>query len=195
MLFFTSDLHLGHKNVIRYCNRPFTSVEEMDNTIITNWNNIISSTDEVYVLGDICFGDKLNFYMNQLNGTKTLICGNHDRNRGQYKKYFKDVKDLLTIKHEGNYVVLCHYAMRVWEKSHFNSWHCYGHSHGTLESWGKSYDVGVDNNNFTPVSFEQLKTIMNNLPNNFNWIEKLKGFDSEEFSKVKEDYDNGIEVE
>ncbi|KKL95432.1 hypothetical protein LCGC14_1854620, partial [marine sediment metagenome] len=67
-------------------------------------------------------------------------------------------------------ITLCHYAMRVWDKSHFNSWQLYGHSHGTLNGIGKQYDVGVDANNFLPVSFANLTELMEAKKDNFNYI-------------------------
>jgi calcineurin-like phosphoesterase family protein len=73
---------------------------------------------------------------------------------------------------EGQYVVACHYAMRVWPRSHYNSYLCYGHSHGQLAPQGKQWDVGVDNNDFYPVSFQKLKVIMENQPDNFNLVRK-----------------------
>jgi len=67
-------------------------------------------------------------------------------------------------------VVVCHYAMRVWPKSHYNSWQLYGHSHGRLGGIGKQYDIGVDNNNFYPVSFNEICEIMQNKPDNSNLV-------------------------
>ena len=81
-------------------------------------------------------------------------------------------------------MTLCHFSMRVWPKSHYDSWNLYGHSHNCLPGEGKSMDVGVDAHGFAPVSFEEVKTIMEQRPHNFNWLEKLKGFDRKEY----EDY-------
>ena len=69
MDFFTADLHLGHKNIIKYCNRPFSSLKDMDETIINNWNSVVGKNDTVYALGDLVFGfHKYEKYLNQLNG-------------------------------------------------------------------------------------------------------------------------------
>lgn len=191
MFFFTADTHLGHDNIIKYCNRPFSSVEEMDETIIKNWNSVVSKTDTVYHLGDFSFRDPL-IYLRRLNGNIVHIEGNHDK---KFLEKFDRIYKMKTIVIDKITIVLCHFAMRVWEKSHFNSWHCYGHSHGELESYGKSYDVGVDNNNFSPVSFEELKTIMQKLPDNENWLQKLKGYNQQEFLDVKKLVDQGIDVD
>ena len=198
-IFFTADLHLGHKNIIRYCGRPFSSVEDMDATIIKNWNAKVTSNDLVYIIGDFAFGQREQVlgYIQKLNGKKILIDGNHD-NIGQPKNYgFIEKWPIREIKIEGQHITLSHYAMRVWNKSHFDSWMLYGHSHGTLEPQGKSWDVGVDYNNFEPLSFEEIKKIMESRPHNFNWIERrrrpqafcpaffLPGYNPEEFEQAR----------
>lgn len=80
MKFYTSDLHLGHNNVIEFENRPFKDLDEMDKSIIQKWNNKVSKGDSVYILGDLSFykGEKTNEILRQLNGNKYLITGNHD---------------------------------------------------------------------------------------------------------------------
>lgn len=170
MIYFTSDTHLDHKNIIKYCDRPFKNINEMNETIVENWNKIVHPTDTVYHLGDFSFGESIREFVERLNGKIILIKGNHDPFNIKRMNVFDKVFDILEIKLNGISITLCHYAMRVWNKSHFNSWHLYGHSHSKLPSQGKSHDVGVDNNNFTPISFDELKIIMKNKPNNFNFI-------------------------
>lgn len=162
MTFFTSDTHFSHKNIIKYCNRPFASIEEMDVKMMTNWNNVVKPDDLVYHLGDVTFGNPENL---TLNGSKILIIGSHDDPK-KLRPFFTEMSPMMEIKIEGVYITLCHYAMRVWPRSHYQTWHLYGHSHGSLPSIGKSHDVGVDNNNFTPVSFLQICEIMKNKPEN-----------------------------
>lgn len=191
--FFTADTHFFHMNkrggIIKYCNRPFTSIEEMNQTLIAKWNAKVKPGDRVYHTGDFAFGTReqiLNL-TKKLNGHLILIEGNHD-DIGEPGNYgFSSKHQLLEIKINGVYITLCHYAMRVWPRSHFNSWHCYGHSHSCLDkNWGKSWDVGVDNNNFEPVEFEELKIIMANQPNNFNWLGRLPGYDEKEFNEAEQ---------
>ena len=185
MIFFTADSHLGHTNILRYCHRPFKSIEEMDETIVSNWNACVNDSDLVYHLGDFAFREP-GAYRKRMKGKIVLIRGNHDYRtlKGKYE-LFESVHDLLYIKQNGVSIVLCHYAMRVWHKSHFNSWQLYGHSHATLEDYGKSYDVGVDNNGFTPVSFSQLHKIMESKLDNVNWLRRLRGYDDREFQETK----------
>ena len=185
--FFTADLHLGHKNIIRYCGRPFSTIEEMDETIVRNWNAKVNIGDLVYVVGDFAFGQREQVvrYANFLNGNKILITGNHD-NIGQPKNYgFIEKWPIREIKVEGQHITLSHYAMRVWNKSHYDAWMLYGHSHGTLEPQGKSWDVGVDYNNFSPLSFEEVKQIMEKRPHNLNWLARLNGYDAKEFEEYR----------
>jgi calcineurin-like phosphoesterase family protein len=186
--FFTADTHLGHSAIIRFCSRPFLNVEEMNEIIIKNWNLKVKPQDRVYIIGDFAFGsrEKILNYTQKLNGHKILIVGNHD-NIGQPKNYgFAEKYQLLTAKINGIYITMCHYAMRTWEKSHYDSWHIYGHSHGMLEAIGKSWDVGVDNNGFAPVEFEELKRIMDSQPHNLNWLERLKNFDQKEYEAYRQ---------
>ena len=81
MIYFHSDTHFCHTNIIKYCNRPFKSIDEMNKTLINNWNSVVDSDDTVYFLGDFCLGSKDNIIniFNQLNGNKILVRGNHDR--------------------------------------------------------------------------------------------------------------------
>jgi calcineurin-like phosphoesterase family protein len=163
---FTSDTHFGHFNIIRYCNRPFKTADEMDETIITNWNSLIQPNDEVYHLGDFSFWDA-NKYLDKLNGKIHIIWGNHDKQARQVKHRFVSYGDLKTIDIENTPIVLCHFSMRVWPKSHHGAYHLFGHSHNTLTPYCKSFDVGVDTHNFFPWSWEEIKQKMNTLTDNY----------------------------
>lgn len=160
MIFFTSDLHIHHANIIKYCQRPFNSVEEMDNAIINNWNSVVAQDDSVWVLGDFTMSnDKIliNRTLSRLNGNKYLVLGNHDSPACKFSGFWSEVHELTHISVERETLVLCHYAMRVWYKSHHGSWHLYGHSHGSLsEENNLSFDVGVDAWSYAPVSFNQI---------------------------------------
>lgn len=171
MYFFTADEHYGHKNVVRYCDRPFSSVEEMDKTLISNHNKVVTQDDMVIHAGDFSLENfyTTQWYIKQLNGKHIFLRGSHDKwlpPKGHHEIWEKTI--------ESQPLVVCHYAMRTWARSHYNSWHCFGHSHGRLQPEGKSWDIGVDNNGFYPVSFEQLKKIMSHRPDNFNLIRKDK---------------------
>lgn len=86
---FTSDLHFWHKNICKYCNRPFETTEEMNQALINNWNSVVKEDDIVFVLGDMgfCGYDKLEPLMSQLNGKKYLIQGNHDSDKIVFRLY------------------------------------------------------------------------------------------------------------
>lgn len=171
--FFIADTHFDHRKIIEYCSRPFDDIQEMNETIIKNWNEKIRSNDVVYHLGDFAFKNTV-YFMNRLNGRIILIPGNHDRDTLKYLHLFEEVSLIKNIKVGKIDIVMCHYAMRVWHKSHFNSWHLYGHSHGSLQPIGKSWDVGVDRNNFKPLAFWELRNIMNDRPDNFNLVHRYR---------------------
>ena len=171
MDFFTADTHFNHANIIRFCNRPFSDVLEMNETMIENWNKVVKTKDTVYHLGDLGFGE-FGYILDRLNGKIVLIRGSHDKDALVYHDRLDCFSNLREIYIEGQPIILCHYCMRVWSKSHYNSWHLYGHSHGNLAPQGKSWDVGVDSNEFIPISFTQIKKIMDKRPDNFNLIRK-----------------------
>jgi len=171
-IWFTSDTHFGHSNILKFCNRPFENIWEHNEALIANWNSVVGPTDDVYHLGDFGFGSKSYVIriLEQLNGKIFFIKGNHDKavKKPEPSAYFQWMKDYyalpiqdeeMGVKHK---IILCHYAFEVWDKKHFGSWHLHGHSHGTLPSGDSQarYDVGVDNNNYFPVSYEDIKLIM-----------------------------------
>lgn len=168
----------------------------MDDAIIDNWNAKVANTDIVYHLGDFAW-KRVCHYRSRLNGQIVLIMGNHDHKRLKgCESVFEKIHTFGTVERiHGLYITMCHYSMRVWDKSHFGCWHIYGHSHSGLSPVGKSWDVGVDNNNYTPISFPQLAGIMDGLEENFNFVRRLPGFNEEEFNKAKEEFENGVDLE
>ena len=173
--FFTSDTHFNHKNIIKYCNRPFQSIDEMNFVMVEKWNSVVSSRDTVYHLGDFALGDIHHFsrWASQLNGNIKILPGNHDH---LWLKDFKssekiqvvaplipiEIPEIMNGKHP-QVLVMCHYSMQVWDRSHHGAWHLFGHSHGNLKGIGLSFDVGVDCTNFAPLSIDQVVSEMSNL--------------------------------
>jgi calcineurin-like phosphoesterase family protein len=148
----------------------------MNEALVTNWNNKVGNQDTVYMVGDISFGkeDETKEVLTRLNGRKVLILGNHDKVIHKWKnieRILYSIHDMLEIDvidsdcpSGKQRIVLLHYAMRVWNKSHFGAWHLYGHSHGTLpdDPNSLSLDVGVDCHKYAPISYEEVKGIMRN---------------------------------
>jgi calcineurin-like phosphoesterase family protein len=162
-IWFTSDLHLGHANIIRYCNRPFTNVEEMNEKLINNWNTLVKPGDSVYNLGDFAFHREPSIFFNRLNGCKYLIKGNHDKH-DTMKLPWQFIKDVHMLRLDSCSIFLSHYSHRVWPEGHHGVIHLFGHSHGGLSAHGKSFDVGVDAWNYAPISMEQVVEYSRNLP-------------------------------
>ena len=161
-IYFIADTHFNHANIIKYCARPFSCVESMNEILIKNWNNTIKSNDLVYHLGDVGLGDLTNI-LNRLHGKKKLIVGNHDKRllNSNPRAYFSEVKDIDTIKIDKRQITLCHYSMQTWPQSHHGSWHLFGHSHGKLKGIGLSIDIGIDSTQlWRPISFEEVSNIL-----------------------------------
>lgn len=170
-IFFTSDHHFGHKNVIKYSNRPFESVEEMDEVMIQRWNEKVGMDDEVYHLGDVGLSSagKLRKILARLNGKIYLIKGNHEKSAVACHTRFEWIKDYYELVVEDaefekgeQLIVLFHYALREWNAAHWGTYHLYGHSHGTLSDnpTALAFDIGVDCHNFYPLSYQEVKQIM-----------------------------------
>jgi calcineurin-like phosphoesterase family protein len=185
MNYFSSDWHLGHTNVIRYDNRPFKTVEEMDNNIIGNATHLLKEGDNLYYLGDFALTRSKNAmegYIKAIAWTGAnlfFIKGNHDKKDTirlyeRYGTYLGEQKKIKISDEDAKdglqEIVLNHYSMRVWDKSHHGAWHLYGHSHDGLDKhpnqpWGKSMDCSVVSANrligdYTLFSYPQIEAIM-----------------------------------
>jgi calcineurin-like phosphoesterase family protein len=170
-IFFISDTHFGHSNILKFSNRPFLSVEEHDERLIDNINDHVGKTDILFHLGDFCWGDtakkQTDFTREILSKINckyiNLIIGNHDprTNSGQprddFAKLFTTCSPYMVTRIPNTpnpadightrrkKVVLSHYALRSWEGMHGGAYHLYGHSHATLPENGTlSFDAGVD---------------------------------------------------
>ncbi len=164
---FTSDNHFGHANVIKYSNRPFDDVSEMNEAMIANWNAVVRPGDNVYHLGDFAFcrEDDAVKIAKRLNGQKFLVYGNHDKRLRKVKEFSAQwiwTKDLAGITVNDQRIVLCHFAMLTWNQSHRSAWQLHGHSHGSLKDDPNALriDVGVDCFDYQPVSFDQIAKLM-----------------------------------
>lgn len=135
---YIADLHFGHKNILSYDNRPFTDIKEHDAEILEKWNSSVSEADDVFILGDVSWysAAKTAGLVQQLNGTKHLIIGNHDRellkNKG-YRNCFEEIEYYLEIEDEGKRIILCHYPILSFNGMYHGAWHFYGHVHSSFE--------------------------------------------------------------
>lgn len=167
--YLTADPHFGHAKLLEPGQRPrpFASVEEMNRTLVENWNKVVTSDDRdvVWVLGDFALGlteQEMNEIFAQLRGRKRLVIGNHDvDNRGVVKAallrlpWDRIATHRAEIKHGRQRIVLDHFAGLTWNADHYGSYLAYGHSHGNLPGLPGSVDVGMDAQNFRPISVEE----------------------------------------
>lgn len=172
-VWFTSDTHFGHENIIRFCNRPFKNAEEMNAELIKRWRETVPGDGIVFHLGDFAHGSSRlwNDILSALPGHKYLILGNHDMKslRQGYMSKFEHVAQQMTIRVGGQAIVLNHNPFLCYGGSYRDVWQLFGHVHsGPVSHTGLDhprlkmlfplqYDVGVDNNDFRPISFAEVK--------------------------------------
>lgn len=161
MIWFTADTHFGHANIIKYCNRPFRDTTEMDGRLLDNLNSVVKPEDTLYHLGDFSFRS-ISEYRDRINCNNIhLILGNHDKApHSKYRANFNSVSQYVELKLSNINFTLCHYAFRVWNKSHHGAIMLFGHSHNGLPEWGTSLDVGVDGHNYKPWSLDEVLDLM-----------------------------------
>lgn len=184
MIYFTSDLHLWHENIIHMQHRPFANVEEMNRNLINNYNETVKGNDTCYILGDICHHaniNKSNETIAKLNGHKILIVGNHDQPYDQ--RIFDASCRYFTTSFNNRYFIMFHYPILSWQKLNSGSIHVHGHIHASAGYNKKNrdqhilrYDVGVDANNYYPVSVYQILDFFGNdildTPNRIHGMEE-----------------------
>ena len=179
-VYFVSDTHFGHENIIKYCSRPFKNAAEMDKALVKNWNSTVPEDGIVFHLGDFSLGGAplMKNLCAALNRKEMHgLWGNHDRSilsriglgEGKGRKpLFDSLNDILEITIEDNElddkyqkIVLCHYAIATFHGAHKGYWHLFGHSHGTFEHHHPAaIDVGVDCWGYAPVSYNDIKTFL-----------------------------------
>jgi calcineurin-like phosphoesterase family protein len=163
-VYFTSDTHLGHARIVTIgAGRPFKTIQEHDAELIKRWNERVKPDDVVFHLGDFNYKSSVDadFYLKQLNGRKFLIVGNHDKQ----KTITADGWEVAPLPYQelelnGMLITLCHYPIEEWNGYHKGSWMLHGHVHGmtkTVPIRKNRVDVGVDNFNFAPATFEEIQ--------------------------------------
>jgi calcineurin-like phosphoesterase family protein len=179
-VWFISDTHFGHDKIINFCDRPFKFIDEHDEELIKRWNEVVAKDDVVFLLGDFMFGateEKVKYILSRLNGIIWFILGNHDYQNDLHKeKYVKlfggrvyDQLDIRVIDEEcvdgTQRLFLSHYPCEFWPS---RAIHLHGHVHGGPNSKSSEkcifkplrYDVGVDNNDYYPISYVDLVEII-----------------------------------
>jgi len=189
MIYFTSDTHYGHKNIVSGISkwedksgcRNFKTLEEHNNTIVDSINSVVGQEDTLYHLGDWSFGGVENVFRFReriICQNVHVILGNHDenlyKNRDNCHEVFESVNSYLELNIGDDHIVLSHWPMKIWNRYHKGSWHLHGHTHGNLkpDEWWiqkqsknrrRTMDVGVDTNGFLPYSYNDLKRILDKL--------------------------------
>ena len=168
MIYYTSDLHLGHKRILDFEVSSFSSLEDRQDLLIANWNMTVTSEDIVYILGDLFYGKKLDYkyILTSLNGKKVLIKGNHDQwieREPELESLFEGIYDYKVILDDNRKVVLFHYPIADWNHKHYNSYHLYGHVHSRksestefMDKQENAFNVCTEVNNFRPVLLDTL---------------------------------------
>ena len=174
MIFYISDLHLGDKRLFDYCKRPFASLKEMKESMISKWNKKVTPNDTVYILGDIANGsvEEVRDFFTCVNGKKHLVVGNHDEAYiDGYSKtgLFESIERIAFIQDDNRQVCLCHYPMMDWYTNSKAIYHVYGHIHNKTIKNGQMYadiknyykdknafNASADVVGFEPVTLDEL---------------------------------------
>ena len=181
-LYFTSDHHFFHSNIIKFCNRPWGDIKIHDGALIQNWNKVVPKDGVVIHAGDFVFTGNIDWIKNlvsQLNGSIHLVLGNHDYqnklDREVFKGIFASVSDMINLivkdeeessKHMN--FIISHYPMMYWRRGYH---HLHGHVHSgqrtnpseRVPQHPMRYDIGIDNNDYKPISYFELKEKLNKL--------------------------------
>ena len=173
MIYFTADTHFNH-DINKHFKRPFETLEQMNETLIKNWNLRVNENDEIYILGDFYVGNNISdveMILKKLNGRKYFIKGNHDKfleNESFNKNYFEWIKEYYVLNYEKINIVLFHYPILIWDGFFENmAIHLYGHIHNMLGNKNelekiegilgiKTLNVGVDINSYSPISIVEI---------------------------------------
>lgn len=159
--FFISDHHFGHSKIIKFCNRPFKTVDEMDFEMIDRWNAVVRPNDNVYHIGDLSFlsARETSVLLDCINGNIHLLQGNHDKRwlNGDTKNKLVWVKPYYELKLWNQKIVLCHYPMISWNRSFHGSFHLYGHIHNNGNAGTehlRAMNMSVELHDYKPVADE-----------------------------------------
>lgn len=176
MKYYIADTHFGHANIIKYDERPFSNVDEMDECLISRWNEKVSDNDEIYMIGDFAFshGKSADWYLKRLKGRKHLIIGNHENSIMDNSKaksllesinYMKEISDYM--RQMAVKVVLCHYPLAEWNGIYKGWYHVYGHIHNNpndayeiMRNKDHAFNAGCMINGYVPVTLEELRRNM-----------------------------------
>ena len=167
-IYYISDLHFSHENIIKLCNRPYKTIEEMDEDIINKWNSIVTPNDVVRILGDVALArskddvEKAIKLVKRLNGNKSLIVGNHDAKLlkdERFRQLFSSIKHYSKVTDSGRKVILSHYPIEEWDGFYKGYIHLHGHVHNNdvnLKKINNRYNVSLEVLGYKPRTLDEL---------------------------------------
>lgn len=166
-IWLVSDLHIGHKNIIKYCSRPFGNVWYMNEELVRRWNDVVAPDDLVYNLGDVAFANtfKAIEVLNRLNGRVRLIIGNHDKRHlkvPEFRNHFEWIKDRYELEYKGYTYLLTHEPIKQYKPKDIYHFNLHGHTHRKSNINRVQFDCGIDNAvcNYAPISLDEIAGIL-----------------------------------
>lgn len=176
-IWYTADTHFGHENILSHCKRPFSSVAQMDATLIENMWKVVGPEDQLWIVGDFAFGAKAkdpayleNIFLQLPGAEKHLIIGNHDL-EPTLQLPWTSASHLVELPDgpNGHSNTLCHYPMITWHHARKGALQLFGHVHNNWKGSNNSVNVGVDVWDFMPMSFNDIARRAKTLPKNKHW--------------------------
>lgn len=168
VIYYISDLHFGHARVIDMDKRPFASIEEMDATLISRWNERVAENDDVYIVGDFAYrnGYSASWYLRRLKGKKHLLIGNHDRHTladASAVSCIESIDKMMRIVDGERAVSLCHFPIAEWNGKRYGGYHVFGHLHTRrddvyqfMSRFDHALNAGCMLNGYMPVTLDEL---------------------------------------
>lgn len=174
MNYYTADPHFFHERILEFCDRPFTSISEMNGRILAHYQASVGPDDDLWIVGDVAMvrsdiADQLSAMLQSIPGRKHLVIGNHDKPWIRALPVWESVHDMVEVIDDGTRLTLCHYPMITWPGARRGALQLFGHVHQNWRGSRNAVNVGVDVWDFKPVTIREIRKRAAGMPVNPLW--------------------------